>query len=172
MIDNEIRERLLKLASLAERGIGGERENAQRSLDATLKKHGLTREDLTRTERSPVRLRLPKGTWGRKLFIQAACEVLQTYEIRVHFERGWAYAKLSPSEKLSIQLLLDIYGPALNVHMRASFSAFVIKNSLLGKAHPEEEKRSADEEMSKAVINLLPGTQAIPRPNRRLTKKT
>ena len=41
MVDEKIKERARKLHALAERGIGGEKTNAQTMLDAFLKKHNL-----------------------------------------------------------------------------------------------------------------------------------
>jgi len=41
-----IRVKLRKIAALAERGVGGERDNAKSQLDRLLAKHGLTMEDL------------------------------------------------------------------------------------------------------------------------------
>lgn len=40
------RELLQKLKALADRGVGGEKVNAQRKLDEYMRKHGYTLEDL------------------------------------------------------------------------------------------------------------------------------
>ena len=47
MIDEKIRQRAKKLHALAERGVGGEKTNAQTMLDAFLVKHNLRMVDIS-----------------------------------------------------------------------------------------------------------------------------
>lgn len=50
MIDEKKRELLKKLQALAERGVGGEKEGAQRKLEQLMKKYGLEDADLSEDE--------------------------------------------------------------------------------------------------------------------------
>lgn len=43
----ELIAKIQKIHALAERGVGGEAENAKRILEAVARKHGLTEEDLS-----------------------------------------------------------------------------------------------------------------------------
>lgn len=69
------RERLLdkleKVRALAERGVGGEKESAERTLAALMERYGITEEDLEDSKTSTHWIRY-KTKWEEKLLYQLA----------------------------------------------------------------------------------------------------
>lgn len=55
MEQNRIKERLLKMYTLATEGVDGERDAAQRLLDENIKKYGLTIEDLIEDTKEEIK---------------------------------------------------------------------------------------------------------------------
>lgn len=72
------RERLLdkleKVRALAERGVGGEKESAERTLAALMERYGITEEDLEDSKTSIHWIRY-KTKWGGKTAVSAGLYV-------------------------------------------------------------------------------------------------
>lgn len=92
------RERLLeklgKVKALADRGEGGEKESAERTLAALMKRYGITEEDLEDTKATIHWIRY-KTDWERRLLGQLAYMHLGTG----HFSGAWVNTREDPEKK-------------------------------------------------------------------------
>ncbi len=75
-INPKLERRLKKLLALAERGVGGEKENAQRMLDKLLELEGLTLDDICEDVKTDVWFRYKPGPHNKQLLIQTLRSVI------------------------------------------------------------------------------------------------
>src|SRR3990167_8655776 len=73
MNEHKLRKRIKKLRALAERGMGGEAENARRLLDELLKEHGIKLEDVGEQIRVWEMTTLNEGSSISEKVIKSVC---------------------------------------------------------------------------------------------------
>ena len=137
MSDAKVLEKLQKIAMLAKRGVGGEKQNAEAMLRALLVKHGLTLADLDDDEQEPALYWFAaKNEQERGLLFQCLSVVspadCTTYKSRN--KRGKLGVYLLPSEYVELDLLFTIhkreYAKQLKKEQKALFIAYINKNNL------------------------------------------
>lgn len=131
-IDQKVQDRLRKLQALAERGVGGEKANAQRMLERLLTRHGLTVDDLA-DERRAMRWFPAVTTFEKRLAFQILAKVCNTdrpaaYTSKSH--RKQVGIEVTPSEAIEFELHYDALRKAMQEHFLDAFSAFVQANRL------------------------------------------
>ncbi len=128
-------ERLARVKALAERGEGGERENAAALLEKMMVKHGITNEDL---EDAGVRLYWIryKTEYERKLLYQLAYKYtgsghahgcVGTYTGRSRKKVG---IDCTTAQYIEIEADFEFYRAALAEEMELFYTAFINKNRL------------------------------------------
>lgn len=133
------RERLLeklgKVKALADRGEGGEKESAERTLAALMKRYGITEEDLEDKKVTIHWIRY-KTDWERRLLGQLAYMHLGTghsfgcvgrYTKRPRKEVG---IECTPAQYIEIEADFAFYSEAMKEEMELFYSAFLQKNGL------------------------------------------
>ena len=156
------RERLLeklgKVKALADRGEGGEKESAERTLAALMKRYGITEEDLEDTKATIHWIRY-KTDWERRLLGQLAYMHLGTghsfgcvgrYTKRPRKEVG---IECTPAQYIEIEADFAFYSEAMKEEMELFYSAFLQKNNLFPPpdlaAEPTEAEKEEWEEMER-----------------------
>ncbi|HDR9163667.1 TPA: hypothetical protein QDB28_004071 [Burkholderia vietnamiensis] len=135
MDNDKIRSRMMKLLELAKRGVGGEKDNAQRFLDKMLKQHGMTLADL---DDEAIAKHWHTFTYKteleQKLLIQTACKVLQTGSITTSRRRGSRslQIELTKAQALELELHYSIYRAELSRNIDRMFHAFCVTNRICG----------------------------------------
>jgi hypothetical protein len=147
---NDKRRALLgKLQAMARRGIGGERENARRKLDALLAKLGLTPDEFELNEdRALRRFRVPKY---KKLFGLIACEVLDVDTIRYRRTRSGREIAIecTPAQAVEIEMIYAAYRRGLEREIETLKEAYFYRNNLYAQAtRPFDEKYSRDKTLA------------------------
>jgi hypothetical protein len=142
-----LRERLAKLLALSDRGVGGERENAQRFLDRELRRHGLTLEDIATEEKTPQRFSY-KTELEKRLLIQVFASVLDTHEPGLYGYRGLkgCFADLSAAEFIEVDAAYRIYRKALRDDVKLLWRAFVEKNRIFPRTVAPDVSASEPQE--------------------------
>jgi len=142
------RERLLeklgKVKALADRGEGGEKESAERTLAALMKRYGVTEEELEDT-RATIHWIRYKTDWERRLLGQLAYMHLGTGH---SFGCVGRYTK-RPRKEVGIECT-----PAQYIEIEADFafySAFLRKNALFPPPELAAEPTEAEKEEWKDV---------------------
>lgn len=163
--DERTLSRMRKLLALAQRGVGGEAENAERFLRKTLAAHGMTMEDLASDEvaRSRVTLRF-SSEWERKLTIQVLAKVLNGIDERPIYTRGRSklYAvDLTTAEHAEVAMHLAVLSPALKRHMDTAFNAFVQANRLYRERRDDDSAGDMDPEEAARLLGMMAACERV-----------
>ena len=155
------RERLLrkleKVKALVDRGVGGERENAERMLADLMAQYGVTEEALEDSKASTHWIRY-KTNWERKLLFQLAYMYLGpghafgcigSYSGRKRKEVG---IDCTPSQYIEIEADFAFYSAAMEEEMGIFYSAFINKNNLFPPPELAGESDDDDVEVDKARV--------------------
>lgn len=135
---DRIIDRLKKLLALAERGEQGEADNARRMLEAELRRHGLTLDDI-RSERKSTRVLKYCSNEGLQLIIQiilnysgSTSEAFK--EARYNARKREIYIELSDMEYVDISNMCDFFKAQYRKERKRllhdMIMAFVQKHSL------------------------------------------
>lgn len=121
---------LRKLKALADRGEGGEKENAERMLVEFLKKHDISLSQLQEDDLEDRIFKVPVRY--KQLFIQVAASILGR-ERSIYGVRGYpsnVMIECSVSEYTELQMAFDFYRDALAEQLELFEEAFYQKNKL------------------------------------------
>jgi hypothetical protein len=148
-LDNKKQALLNKLRALAERGIGGERENAQRKLEAILQRYEISAEEFEANgEKSLNWFTLPKF---QKLFLLIAAEVLDVDPLQYRKFGRTIGIESTPAQAVEIELTYAAYRRSLEREIEELKEAFFLRHGLYVKAtRPLDEKYGRDR-----TINIL-----------------
>lgn len=167
--DDKLQSRLRKLQALAERGEGGEKENARRMLDKMLARHGLTIHDLT-DERREIRWFPAANNYDRRLAAQIMAKVCNTDHPGIYTSKGRPKkigVEVTPAEAVEFEIHYDVLRKAIADHFDDAFSAFVQANRLFA------ESGGVDRDLTERDIRVMEMASATtPTPvNQRLERK-
>jgi len=126
--------RLKKLKALAERGIGGEKENAQMLLEKLCEKYGISIDEVESSdERKMHWFRFRKGAQLRKLLAQCVFKTIgkgrSTYK-RTNTRARELGTACTAAEAMEIELDYEFYADALQIEMTRLVEMFIQKNDL------------------------------------------
>lgn len=147
-------EKLMKVKALADRGEGGERESAERTLAAMMERYGISNADIENNQISTHWIRY-KTEWERRLLHQLAYMYLGTghsfgcvgtYTGRSRKKVG---IDCTPAQYIEIEADFAFYSAALEEEMGLFYSAFLQKNNLFPP--PELARESTEEEKDEAI---------------------
>lgn len=161
--NEKLQAKLRKLHALAQRGVGGERDTAQRMLDKLLAKHGLTLDDLLDEQRAHHWYTC-SNRYEQRLALQIAAMILDTRNPSLFYKRNNARqfaAKLTKSEIIEFELHYQTLREALKAHLDVAFCAFVQANDIF-PATPSSDRDDALSEHDLRVQKMASVTPATP----------
>lgn len=141
-----------KLKALADRGEGGEKENAENKLLELMLKHNITLDDIeeNRIESHVFKIELAY----RRFFMQIVCSVDR--EIKIFGSKaGKTYfiVDCTASQAIEIQSKYDFYLERYKKELAANneifYNAFVQKNALYSSGDPQETKDLTPDELQR-----------------------
>lgn len=133
-----------KLKALADKGTGGEKENAQVHLDRLLKQHGITLEDLERDVQNWYPFKIKKGQMQMFVVMVAHVCSLETRWIQGG-DKKLTQILCTASEALELQAKFDFYWRAYTEELDIFKRAFVMKHELWANGTFEEDKLTPEE---------------------------
>jgi hypothetical protein len=156
-----VKAKLKKIAALARRGVGGEKENARRQLEAWLDKYHLTLEDIA--DRSPDQAEQLywfgcSSLLERDVLFACYCRARNVNEIRYYkgSKRRIGF-KLSKLDYLELESLWSHFRPLFRKEFKKQTerlgTAFCWKHHLSSSTPPDS--RSEHEPLSQAEIDAL-----------------
>lgn len=156
-MDEKVRERLLKVLALAERGVGGEQETAQRQLETMLAKYGLTVEEFKGgEERRELQGFRFKGEWERELCRYVILSVLDDWDAKFYTHQGDTnqyMVYLTRAEAAEVKFTYAVYKKALGEAMTDFFTAFILKHDI--RPSPKEDAQdNSDPEWLDKIRNM------------------
>lgn len=163
MSDDQIRACALKLLALARRGVGGERENAQRFLEKLLSKHGLTLADLDDATETPTpHFFKYRGSTEKRLFVQLVCTVLGKNSFSRRRSGSNYVIEVTRAQAMEIELAFDVHRKALAKHLDRAFIAYIQTNRLTGVHDPDEDAKPGT--LSREDVEAIMAMMAAMRP--------
>lgn len=150
-----------KLKALADRGVGGERENATNMLLRYMDKHGISINDI---EDSDLELRTFKISPNQKtIFIQVAAMVLNfNYDLwKSRSNRNTYLIECTPGQQIEIQVAFDFYWNAYKEEIQVFTNAFIQKNRLFRDTTDEEAAKESElsKEEALKLIAMMEGIE-------------
>jgi hypothetical protein len=132
VMNTDIRHKIEKILELAKRGVGGEKETAEKMLETLLTKYDLKIEDFEDKAKTECRIKF-KGKFEKELAAQLLRKILnmntfyisKAYKIKTYF-----YTQLTKLEFAEFMYLYEIFKPALHKHLKAAMTAFIWTNKL------------------------------------------
>ncbi|KII38381.1 DUF2786 domain-containing protein [Pseudomonas fluorescens] len=158
-INPKLEAKLRKLLALAERGEGGEKDNAQRMLDKLLARHSLTIDDLI-DERREIRWFPAGNKFDRPLAAQILAKICNTIEIATYTSnkrKKQIGVQVTPAEAIEFELHYDTLRKALAASLDDAFSAFVQANKLF----PCDRSANFDPTVTDRDLRVLAMASAI-----------
>ncbi len=139
-------ELLQKLKALADRGVGGEKINAQRKLDEYMEKYGYTLEDLDEPQKISFEIKC-KNEVEKTLLLQIIYKV--TNDKNSCYGFTWARNgkpcknlvgyDATAAQKIEIDFLFDFYKRLYAKESKIFLQAFIQKHQLFGELKDGEE---------------------------------
>lgn len=163
---SDIHEKLRKLLSLAHQGVGGEKENARTKLEAMMKKHGISLDEIDGDTREMRWFKHVNGEFERRLMLQVISSVCGDRAAwRSRSKRLKIGVEVTKAEQLEINLRYDAYVVALKKELRLCYRAFVQTNEIFHESAEKVEKSNLDpaEVRRMALAMLGMARVAIPR---------
>jgi len=148
-MENKATELAKKLKALAERGIGGEKINAEIALKRLLKKHNISLEDIEEETKYRRYIKVPKSK--EKLFHQICANVLgRDFSVYGNPRKpGFSIIDLSNSDFLEIEAKYKFYLKCYQEELDVFYLAFVQKNNLFTKGIVLKESEVSQEELDR-----------------------
>jgi hypothetical protein len=168
-MSEEINGNVLKLAkklkALADRGVGGEKENATAMLQRLMGKHGITMEMLTENEAIKHKFTVQVDQY--KFWRQVVANVLGSSSVNyIPAQKGRKrsyFVVCTPQEAVEIQARFEFFYKIWTEELDVFYSAFIQTNRLYkkpsGEDNDEEEKELTPEEEKKLckMANMMAG---------------
>lgn len=146
----ELLRRLERIRVLAERGVGGEKENAEALLNRLMMKYDISETDIEDTAERDYFIRY-YNIWERKLIVQITymhlgsghvANTVGTYSGRPHKK---ICVTCTPAQYIEIEADFEFYKAAWEEEVSIFYSAFISKNGLFPP--PELAAQNDDEEI-------------------------
>lgn len=157
--EDKIRDLAKKLKALADRGIGGEKYNAQQKLDELLKKHGIRLEDIADEKKTDHLLRFKSGqaVIARHVVYLVIGYQKTMYVHKLHPNTSFIFA-CTEVQYLEILALCQLYFAAWKKEVRTFMRAFIQQNDLA--LPPDTDTGSSNEtsmEERRKIAKLMAG---------------
>lgn len=139
-MNDELVSKLKKIQALAERGVGGEKESAQKKLKKLLKDNNMTEADLNEEKQNYYLFSYSGAPYRKRLLGQILYKVLghksnfkmyHSYHTRNKFG-----IYCTPAQKLEIDLDYEFYSSIFETEVDLLLSAFIQKQDLFPEDAP------------------------------------
>lgn len=168
-MDDKTKEKLSRLKALAERGVGGERDNAGKLLDKLLNKYGARLDELD-DEREQDFIFKYSGKEQQALLVQVASYVIGESEHCFYCatpsgkrSKTKMCIACTKAQKLEIEFLFDFYKRLWEKEKKTILTAFCLKHELFPQKTseiPDDEKPTPQEiERIKKAMQMLSDEQ-------------
>lgn len=163
-MDEQLREKLQKLKNLAERGVGGEKETAEKKFNQLLEKNGLKEEDLN-DEVVRYYLFSFQYPYLQKLLTQVMYKVIGRENFKLYKSkntRNKLGTYCTAAQKIEIELDFEFYRNLLNEEINVLVGAFIDKQDIYPDDAPETVTNITDlspEEMKQYMKRMSYASQ-------------
>lgn len=169
---------LRKLKALAEKGVGGEKINARKKLEALMQKNGITEDELDEETAIECLFNI-SGIRERRLLMQIIYKVLDSksniYIRSDHVGNGrrkrWIGCRATIAQKIEIEFLFDFYKRLYKREEEFFFDTFIQKHELYGRLEDGEEPERLSKQDAIKMGALMQG-MSDEAPRRQIEEKS
>lgn len=130
-MNERTKKRLLKVMGLAERGVGGEKTNAENILQAAFIKYGITDKDIKQEEQELIVESYYAATkLENKLLVQIVVCVADRIDVMSRGDKKSNWFKLTALEHIEIRAMYDYYRPLMKKEIDLLYMAFINKHDI------------------------------------------
>lgn len=141
-MDEKTIQRIKKLQTLAERGVGGEKDTAERMLQKMLERNGIKSLDELQSEEPEYTLFSYNGKHERKLLVQCIYKVMTAAGDRRFYHSKGTRQKLgiycTKAQKLEIEMEFEFYRNVFYEELDIFMSAFINAQGIFPADAPKE----------------------------------
>ncbi len=153
MSSNKIKELLLKLKSLSEKGIGGEKDNAIDMLNKALKKYSITLEDLEKEEKELRVFKIKNRDDSLTILFQCINDVCPNSKVDFSPKVLQAYCDLKTSDYIEVSEKYKHYYNIWLKEKKQFLTAYILRNKIGLSDKPSDKE--IDEEERLAIIKKM-----------------
>ncbi len=156
-----------KLQALADRGIGGEKYNAQKALEKFLAKNNLTIEDLERIDIKEYNFKQVPARYRYIFFgiVLSTIAGLKTYKK----SKSFYWIECTEAQSVEVKMKYDFYKRAFDRQLQTFTTAFCFKNDLTHKVDSLSQLTEEEIEEIRKAQAMARGMEASTY-HKRLTK--
>lgn len=156
-------DKLNKIEALARSGIGGEKEVAQRMLDALCRKHNIILEQIIKPEKEYFKF-VVKNKIDEMLLRQIVVHVCQATQINNMKDGNKRYYELTKLQTIDIEDAFKHYRKEWENQLKESMIAFIHANHIYGpESNTNKQKPTPDSmEQFKRIMVLMRGMKPQP----------
>ncbi len=154
----KIKTLISKVAELANRGVGGERESAKKKLEKLLKKYGLTLADINGDENDKQQreFRIKNREDYVTVLTQVIWDVVPDIRIQQNTKRLEVYVKLTTEQYIEVKEKFDYFWNLWVKEKEQFLMAFIIKNRLgLVSKNRHGEAKPMDDETKNGIRDKM-----------------
>lgn len=150
-----------KIKALAERGIDGEKLNAQQQLKRIMKKYKLTIEDIEGDKKEFVEFKVKRDSYP--LFDQVASTVLGL-DFKFYTDKrkqNCTILLVTASESVEIRVKWEFYSKLYAKELEIFYDAFILKNKLYPKGASQQTIEDLTEKQLEKLIRTIALSKSI-----------
>lgn len=151
MTNDKLQDILRKLKALADKGIEGEKENAEKALRRLADKHGIDLSTLDDDARSFYEFNVKKHP---ALFYQIAANVLATKQWRTYKVGKTRGIECTKYQAIEIEAKYDFYCKEYDKDLKVFYKAFVHKNDLGVSVQSDDEPKELTREQKEEELRV------------------
>ncbi len=148
-MDEKTIQKIKKLQALAERGVGGEKDTAERMLQRMMEKNGIQSLDELQSEEYEYTLFSYNGKHERKLLVQCIYKVMTAAGDRRYYRSKGKRQKLgiycTKAQKLEIEMEFAFYRDVFYEELDIFMSAFINAQGIFPPDAPKERHDEPNE---------------------------
>lgn len=157
-------EKLRKLQALAQRGEGGEAENARRILYDLMGRHGVTLDEIE--QEKPEKVKIPYYGINEEFVIQIiASEIgqFQSYRLQGEEKKKIIYIDVQPSIGRYIISKIEFFWDLYQKELEKFYEAFLLKNDLYCKDDGSNKRKDPSPEEMERLLDVIQMAKNIKR---------
>jgi len=148
---NKKMEVLKKLRELSERGIGGEKENAEKLLKKYMKKYNISEDQILKDKERTVYI-----TLKNEIELRLASQILYAFFnkaplYKINNARVKYYTKLTTAQEIEFRYMYSVYLEDFKKQELIFYRAFINKNRIFSKDVNSDMSKIPDEELAEII---------------------
>lgn len=154
-------EKLRKIATLAERGVGGEKVNAKIQLEKLLEKHHISLDDLYVSEPRRTNAFVYYHKWQREILFDCYHRIMciGSFDYYQNKRRKKIYFEMTSLQEADLRDMYAHYKKLYSKELKRLASAFMMKHHLYNHNQDDSNGESLSKEEIAAIVRMMQGIE-------------